>query len=103
MFVFIRQHQKNLTPLLLKVLKDSGFLKIKSQNTDSKKIENILSREKELLEYFKKHILNIKKPPIDLIAVTNGPGLEPALWVGISFAKALGGLWSIPYCINRRA
>jgi N6-L-threonylcarbamoyladenine synthase len=27
---------------------------------------------------------------IDLIAVTSGPGLEPALWTGIEFARALG-------------
>ena len=28
--------------------------------------------------------------------VTEGPGLEPALWVGISFAKALSFAWDIP-------
>jgi N6-L-threonylcarbamoyladenine synthase len=28
-------------------------------------------------------------PTIDLIAVTVGPGLEPALWTGINFAKTL--------------
>ena len=33
--------------------------------------------------------------------MTNGPGLEPALWVGVSFAKALGELWNIPlYPVN---
>jgi len=31
---------------------------------------------------------------IDLIAVTAGPGLEPALWVGIKFAEELGKKWS---------
>jgi len=30
-----------------------------------------------------------KKLPFDLIAVTVGPGLEPALWTGIEFAKRL--------------
>lgn len=29
-------------------------------------------------------------PAIDLIAVTVGPGLEPALWTGINFAQELG-------------
>lgn len=29
----------------------------------------------------------------DYIAVTEGPGLEPALWTGIEFAKALGEKW----------
>jgi N6-L-threonylcarbamoyladenine synthase len=31
---------------------------------------------------------------IDLIAVTAGPGLEPALWTGITFAEELGRKWS---------
>ena len=35
-------------------------------------------------------------PSIDAIAVTAGPGLEPALWVGINFAKALALLWEKP-------
>jgi N6-L-threonylcarbamoyladenine synthase len=34
--------------------------------------------------------LDAKNPDIDLIAVTAGPGLEPALWAGIVFAEALG-------------
>ena len=33
---------------------------------------------------------------IDLIAVTNGPGLEPCLWVGVNFAKNLSSTWNIP-------
>ncbi len=36
------------------------------------------------------------KKNIDTIAVTQGPGLEPALWVGINFAKDLGESWKIP-------
>ncbi|MBX4195370.1 tRNA (adenosine(37)-N6)-threonylcarbamoyltransferase complex transferase subunit TsaD [Candidatus Parcubacteria bacterium] len=30
---------------------------------------------------------------VDYIAVTSGPGLEPALWTGIEFAKELGKKW----------
>ena len=33
---------------------------------------------------------------INLIAVTNGPGLEPCLWVGVNFAKDLAKKWNIP-------
>lgn len=33
---------------------------------------------------------------IDFIAVTQGPGLEPALWRGINFAKELARLWNKP-------
>ncbi len=36
----------------------------------------------------------LKKP--DLIAVTFGPGLEPALWTGIVFAKELAQKWKVP-------
>jgi len=35
-------------------------------------------------------------PKIDLIAVTSGPGLEPALWTGIVFAKELSKKWNVP-------
>ena len=38
----------------------------------------------------------MENPKIDAIAVTTGPGLEPALWVGIKSAEALGLLWNIP-------
>ena len=30
------------------------------------------------------------------ICITNGPGLEPALWVGVNFARALNLVWGIP-------
>ena len=38
----------------------------------------------------------VKKPTIDFVAVTYGPGLEPALWAGINFAKELSREWKIP-------
>ena len=38
----------------------------------------------------------IDENKIDAIAVTEGPGLEPALWTGILFAKELGERLSIP-------
>lgn len=36
------------------------------------------------------------KPPLDLIAVTKGPGLEPALWQGITFAEKLKEELDVP-------
>lgn len=36
------------------------------------------------------------KSNLDAIAVTYGPGLEPALWVGISFAKSLAVIFDKP-------
>ncbi len=38
----------------------------------------------------------ISMKDIDLIAITNGPGLEPCLWVGVNFAKDLSKKWNIP-------
>lgn len=35
-------------------------------------------------------------PHVDLIVVTQGPGLEPALWEGIEFAKKVGAELGIP-------
>ncbi|MCC6404822.1 MAG: tRNA (adenosine(37)-N6)-threonylcarbamoyltransferase complex transferase subunit TsaD [Candidatus Yanofskybacteria bacterium] len=34
--------------------------------------------------------------PVDLIAVTRGPGLAPALLVGLTFARTLAWKWSVP-------
>jgi len=39
---------------------------------------------------------SLESPDIDCIAVTRGPGLEPALWVGIEFAEMLGKKWKKP-------
>jgi len=41
-------------------------------------------------------IENSKENDIDAIAVTAGPGLEPALWVGINFAEELSLAWNKP-------
>jgi N6-L-threonylcarbamoyladenine synthase len=40
--------------------------------------------------------VNSDKRDIDFIAVTEGPGLEPALWTGIVFAEELGRKWHKP-------
>ena len=40
--------------------------------------------------------LGKEKRPVDLIAVTSGPGLEPSLWTGIVFAKELAEKWKVP-------
>lgn len=44
----------------------------------------------------KKSKLNKKTKPVDLIAITHGPGLEPALWTGIVFAQELARKWKVP-------
>ena len=40
--------------------------------------------------------VDTKHPQVELIAVTIGPGLEPALWTGITFAKGLEEKWGVP-------
>ena len=40
--------------------------------------------------------LHKKEKPVDLIAVTYGPGLEMCLWEGITFAKDLAKKWNVP-------
>ncbi|TSC70655.1 MAG: O-sialoglycoprotein endopeptidase [Parcubacteria group bacterium Gr01-1014_46] len=94
-----REHAKNLPKLLKVVLEQTKEFISYDISYDMNKwqeIEDILKREDGLFEELKKTIEKIKKPDIDLIAVTSGPGLEPALWVGISFAVALGKLWDLP-------
>lgn len=95
-----REHSKNLAPLIQKAFEEAGlYFKNEKNNleTDIKeKIKLDLSREPELSERIISFIESVQKPKIDLIAVTNGPGLEPALWVGINAAKVLGEIWGIP-------
>lgn len=40
--------------------------------------------------------LNSKRSTLNAIAVTCGPGLEPALWVGVNFAQELAKKWKFP-------
>ena len=54
--------------------------------------------EKNLRPVFEKALseAKIEMPEIDLMTVTQGPGLEIALWKGINFAKELAKLWNKP-------
>ncbi len=93
-----REHAKNLVPVLLHTLEQSGMKNTGDEPAREilETIELLLSREEGLFTQFKKEMASLVKPEIDQIAVTYGPGLEPALWVGISFAKALSLLWDVP-------
>jgi N6-L-threonylcarbamoyladenine synthase len=90
-----REHAKNLTPLLHKALLKASMLKELPSKINSS-IRTLLSKENDLANYLIQFLENYEQPDIDMIAVTSGPGLEPALWVGISFAKALGLAWNKP-------
>jgi N6-L-threonylcarbamoyladenine synthase len=52
--------------------------------------------EKNLPLVLEKALKKAKYPNIDALAVTIGPGLEPCLWVGLNFAKALSFSWDLP-------
>ncbi len=67
-----REHQKNLPILFERTLKKAG-----------KKIASSAIRRRGGKLF-------------DLIAVTSGPGLEPALWTGIMFAQELAKKWKVP-------
>jgi len=93
-----REHSKNLVPVLKEALGDAKMFD-KTENIDlsnTEELVTLLKHDTLMLEQFLELIPTIKKPRIDVIAVTNGPGLEPALWVGVNFAKALSLVWNIP-------
>jgi N6-L-threonylcarbamoyladenine synthase len=94
-----REHAKNLVPLLGSALEEAELLHEDSQEiADEMRTHTgeILVREPEMAEAFMQFITETERPEIDAIAVTYGPGLEPALWVGITFAQALSFAWNIP-------
>ncbi len=96
-----REHAKSIVPLIIATLAEAKLAPpLKTPRELTQKESGILSKifhkEPELFVNFKNALLPLKKPAVDAIAVTSGPGLEPALWVGINTAQALGALWGIP-------
>lgn len=89
-----REHAKTLVPMLEKAL-STGQIPPQSVVIDER-VKTVLEREPGLFEQLEVYAENHERPDIDLIAVTAGPGLEPALWVGVNFAKALALLWDVP-------
>src|SRR5665213_12123 len=108
-----REHAKNLIPLLKQALMPlyppsggrssvkQGFSDHQGPSSgavsgDNAKIRELLEREPDLYEQLVEFLNDYDKPDINAIAVTCGPGLEPALWVGVNLARALSILWNIP-------
>jgi len=84
-----REHIKNLPILLDKVLRNAGFSRERS----------LAQAVEPSRDNFQQKIIRAKsatKSGIDAIAVTSGPGLEPSLWTGITFAKELAQKWNVP-------
>ncbi len=98
-----REHTKNLLPVLITTLEkseNSNSYSNSAKNTLNQEIKNtvtkMMRRESELADDLIKFVEKNKAPKIDAVAVTFGPGLEPALWTGLNFAKALSLLWNKP-------
>lgn len=97
-----REHEKNLIPLFHKLLIEAKeFLPKSSKTADIKSFDKAFRERYEpqnpelVGAFLGANFLN-DIPAIDMIAVTEGPGLEPALWVGIVFAEMLSQVWSMP-------
>lgn len=98
-----REHARRLIPLLLHTIHEANLEMTpinqtpESLTTARDTVTSILKeKESDLLAILLDSPFMTARPAIDRIAVTVGPGLEPALWVGVNFAQALTTLWNIP-------
>ena len=95
-----REHSQRIAPLTKLVLEECGTMQNANYKLDATALEYLYKND-NLIQSIEDNILHFDKPDIDAIAVTYGPGLEPALWVGVNFAKVLSHIWNIPlYPIN---
>lgn len=91
-----REHQRNIVPLLEASLQEANLLFKQENETEIDRSLFDAIREQPLIESLEAFVKSHARPNIDAIAVTYGPGLEPALWVGITVAEALSKVWNIP-------
>lgn len=95
-----REHAAIIVSMLKKAL-EKAEIKPNTENTHisretEDKIKTILERDEGLADKLLEFHREFGFINIDLISVTSGPGLEPALWVGVNFAKAIALLWNTP-------
>lgn len=92
-----RAHAEKMVPLLTQSLDEAYLLEALEESIDTdKKLTFLDEKETQLKEQLLPFLSFYQKPDIDYIAVTVGPGLEPALWVGVNAARALSAVWGIP-------
>ena len=97
-----REHQKNLVPVLKKSLAQAQLLKLKPTSKQSDLVEEgsqlleIFSHEPDVAQELIKFLKKYQWPDFQAIAFTVGPGLAPALWVGVNLARALSVLFNLP-------
>jgi len=95
-----REHAATIVPMLEKAIKESGieadgYTPSLDPETEAK-LRELLNREHSLVDQLLTFHREHGRYSVDIIAVTSGPGLEPALWVGVNFARALAILWDTP-------
>lgn len=91
-----RAHAEKITILLQEALDEAFLLEAVDEAQHIDDLSFLDEKESALKEHLAPFLTYYQKPAIDYIAVTVGPGLEPALWVGINTAKALSLVWDIP-------
>lgn len=93
-----RAHAEKITFLLEQALSDAELLEAVDSPLEgiAQRLSFLDEKETTLKEGLVPFLTYYKTPAIDYIAVTVGPGLEPALWVGVNTAKALSSIWGIP-------
>lgn len=92
-----RAHAEKITTLLIQALSDAELLEPQEEmHTLTNELAFLSEKESVLQEHLLPFFSYYKKPDIAYIAVTVGPGLEPALWVGVNTARALSIVWDIP-------
>ncbi len=93
-----RAHAEKMVPLMTQALDEAYLLNAPDEpiTLDKEKVSFLDDKETQLKENIEPFLKFYEKPDLDYIAVTVGPGLEPALWVGVNTARALSSVWNIP-------
>ncbi len=91
-----RAHAEKITLLVQTALDEAYMLDAVDAEQPLPDLSFLDDKETTLKEHLAPFLAFYQKPDIDYIAVTVGPGLEPALWVGINAARALSVAWDIP-------
>lgn len=92
-----RLHAQNFPTLLKRIFASADTDPV--DEIPKKKQEQIhswLSRHPDLPDQLFSIVKEEGLPDLDAVAVTIGPGLEPALWVGINVARSLSLILDIP-------
>ncbi len=96
--ISVLEVQKIKTGVEFSILSDQVSSQVKIHAPFGGVVPNLAKREhiKNLPIILKRALKESGATRPDALAVTYGPGLEPALWTGIEFAKKLSKDWRVP-------